>query len=85
MEGVIIPPMPKTHKEFPSTLNFGVDLRTKQVLTAIGYMTGQGGEYASPARNFIAKQISVFMDGLSEKERKEFNEILKNVEIQVTK
>ena len=77
--------MPKTHKAFPSTLNFGVDLRTKQVLTAIGYMTGQGGEYASPARNFLAKQIKAFVEGLGPKERKEFDEILSNVELEVIK
>lgn len=77
--------MPKTSKDFTATLNFGVDLDTKQHLTAIGYFTQAKGEYASPARNFLKRSIKDWYRNLSERDRKDFDEILANVRIQVVK
>ena len=77
--------MPKNGRDFPCTLNFGVDLATKQKLVAMGYATGGGGEIASPARNMLKRGFDLWYDALSERERKEYREILKNVLITVTK
>jgi len=77
--------MPKNSRDFPSTLNFGVDLQTKQELVAYGYFMGQGGEYASGARNFIQGHYRQWYGGLTDKQRKEFDEILANVKIRITK
>lgn len=77
--------MPKNHRAFPCTLNFGVDLATKQRLVAVGYLQKMGGEYAAPARNFIDRAFGDWYRGLSEHDRKVYDEILKNVEIEVTK
>ena len=76
--------MPKTSKDFNATLNFGVDLDLKQKLTAIGYFTQRKGEYASPARNFLHLQVDSFLQGLSAKQRADFESILANVRITVT-
>jgi hypothetical protein len=77
--------MPKTSKAFPTTLNFGVDLETKQRLAAVGYFTGQGGEISSPARNFINETFRRWYAALTDKERERFEEILTNVKIEITK
>lgn len=50
-------------------------------LIAIGYFRGIGGEYATPARNMIDKEIAEFLQGLSATERARFDEILANVKI----
>lgn len=77
--------MPKTSKDFDVTLNFGVDLATKQNLVAMGYFLQSKGEYASVARNLLKRSFAKWRDDLSEKDRKDFDEILSNVKIQITK
>lgn len=77
--------MPKLAKDFDTTLNFGVELELKQNLVAMGYLTARKGEYASPARNLLWQAYRRWHESLSERDRKDFNEILANVKIQVTK
>jgi len=77
--------MPKNGRDFPCTINLGVDLETKQGVIAMGYLSGQGGEYASVVRNLVKRGLRRWVESLGEKERKEYDEILANVRIQVTK
>jgi hypothetical protein len=77
--------MPKLSKDFETTLNFGVELELKQVLVAMGYLTAHKGEYASPARNLLWNGYREWLGRLTPRERKEFDAILANVKIQVTK
>lgn len=75
--------MPKLSKDFPSTLNFGVETELKQNLIAVGYFMRQGGQYASPARNFIWESYKVWLRTLTAEQRRDFDQILANVKIQV--
>jgi hypothetical protein len=75
--------MPKTNRDFPSTLNFGSTVEMKQLLTAIGYFQNGKREYASPARNMIKQGVDAWLSRLTPREREEFNKILENVKIEV--
>lgn len=77
--------MPKLSKDFDTTLNFGVELELKQALVAVGYLQQRKGEYASAARNFLWIQYRRWLEGLSERERRDFESILANVRITVTR
>lgn len=77
--------MPKTSKDFQVTLNFSSTLEIKQALTAVGYFNSQKGEYAGAARNFVEQGYKAWLGRLSEKDRKEFDEILAKTKITVTK
>lgn len=75
--------MPKTAKEFPCTINLSTTLEIKQSLVAMGYLQGDGGKYASAARNCMTRGFRAWLAGLSDRERKEFDEILERVKIMV--
>jgi hypothetical protein len=77
--------MPKIGKDWDTTLNFGSTLAMKQYLVAMGYFSGMGGEYASPARNLIEQHYREWLAALSGTERKRFDEILGNVKLMITK
>jgi hypothetical protein len=77
--------LPKLAKDFDTTLNFGVELELKQNLVAMGYLTQRKGEYASPARNLLWQAFKRWREGLSERDRKDFDKILANVKITITK
>lgn len=77
--------MPKTSKDFDKALSLDVSTEMWLQLVAIGYLTGNGGEYAAPARNFLAREIDKFIRELDEHERKKYQEILANVRIQKTR
>lgn len=77
--------MPKLSKDFDTTLNFGVELELKQVLTAMGYFQGRKGEYSSPARNLLWGAYRKWYAALSERDRKDYDSILANVKLAVTK
>ena len=51
------------------------------MLIAISYFRGEAGRYAGTARDFIQRGIDEFLQGLNERERRRFNEILENVKI----
>lgn len=77
--------MPKIGRDFETTLNFGVELELKQNLVAAGYLTAHKGEYASASRNFLWREFRRWLSTLSEQERRDFEEILKNVKLTITK
>lgn len=77
--------MPKLSKDFPCTLNFGVELALKQNLIAAGYLMRHGGEYASISRNLLWEACNAWLRALPADKRKEFDAILENVKIQITK
>lgn len=76
--------MPKNSKDFPVTLNFSSTLEMKQQLVAVGYFMGSGGEYSSAARNFLSKAYRAWLGTLTDKERREFDEILARCQIIVS-
>lgn len=71
--------MPKLSIDFPAQLSLQVTREMRIHLLAIGYYTGNGGEYATPARNLLHKAIQEYQEKLAPKERKEYEEILANV------
>lgn len=77
--------MPKLSKDFPAQLSLQVTEDMRLALIAIGYDTGNGGEYATPARNLLHRAIRNYIDELNPKRRAEFDEILANVRIAETK
>lgn len=77
--------MPKRGKDFPNQLSFGVKVETRQLLIALGYLMGVGGEYAPPARNLLEKAIQERLAAMGEKERANFEQILENVKIREAK
>lgn len=77
--------MPKLSKDFPAQLSLQVTEETRINLITIGYLTGNGGEYATPARNLLHGAIQKYIRELDEHERKEFEEILSNVRIREKK
>lgn len=73
--------MPKKTIDFPEQINILAPAGITEKLIAIAYYRGQAGAYAGPARDFLARGIDQFIEGLSDKDRKRFNEILANVRI----
>lgn len=71
--------MPKLSTDFPAQLSLQVTKEMRILLLAIGYYTGNGGEYATPARNLLNRALQDYQDKLPPRERKEFEEILANV------
>ena len=74
--------MPKTDLVYAEQINFLTVRGTQARLRAIAYFRGEGGKFASPARDFIDRGIREFIESLSDKDRKRFDEILQNVEIE---
>lgn len=73
--------MPKMIKDFPEQINLLCSEGTRTKLIAIAYFRGEGGQYAAPARDFIFQGITNFIENLSDKDRRVFNEILENTKI----
>ena len=71
--------MPKMRKDFPEQLSTSTTLEMKQKLTAIGYMMGAGGQYSAALRNLLADAIRRYIDGLDERKRAEYENILSNI------
>lgn len=73
--------MPKTKLVFVDQINFLTVAGTQTKLRAISYYLGGRGVFADAARNFIDSGVRNFIEGLSDKERKRFDEILANLTI----
>jgi len=73
--------MPKKTRDFPARIDFLATDEMRDQLVAISYLMGAGGEYSTPARNLLKRAIDNHMEGLSDKERTEFDEILANVRL----
>jgi uncharacterized protein with von Willebrand factor type A (vWA) domain len=50
-------------------------------LVAIAYQQGQKGMYSRPSKTFIQDGIKNYLDGLTPKQKEEFQEILSNVNL----
>lgn len=48
-------------------------------LMAIGFMNGHGHEYGASLRMLLGKGIREFKEGLGERDRKDYEEVLRNV------
>jgi hypothetical protein len=77
--------MPKLSQDFPAQLSLQVTQDMRIQLIAIGYYLGNGGEYASAARNLLRDAINQFVENIPERRKKEFHEILANVTVRETK
>lgn len=73
--------MPKTELIYKEQLNFLNAEGTTRKLIAISYYKNGKGRYADPARNFITDGIRRFEDGLSERDKKRYLEILANLNL----
>lgn len=73
--------MAKISKDFPEQLSIASPVGLRDQLTAIAYLMGAGGEYATPARNFLSRSVSEFIEGLGPADRRAFDDILSNVQI----
>ena len=73
--------MPKINKDFPEQLSISSPVGLRENLIAIAYMMGAGGEYATPARNFLSRCVSEYITGLSPLDKARFDSILANVRI----
>lgn len=73
--------MPKMQINYTDQINFLAPNGTMSLLRAISYYRGSRGFYADPARDFMDRGIREFVEGLSPKDRKRFDEILENVKI----
>jgi len=70
---------PKKTIDFPARLDFFTTDEQRVALISIGYLTGTGGEYATPARNLLEGAIERYLDNLDAKKRAQYQEILKRV------
>ena len=73
--------MPKISKDFPDQLSISSPLGLREQLVAIAYMQGAGGEYATPARNFLSRSVSEYIAGLGPLDRARYEKILANVKV----
>lgn len=73
--------MSKRSRDFPDQLSIASTEAMRHELIALGYLWGMGGEYNAPARNLLAKGIELEKEKMSEKQRREYDEILLNVQI----
>jgi hypothetical protein len=70
----------KKKKNYTDQLNFLASDGTRNLLIAIAYLRGDRlGRYAPVAKDFIEEGIQKFREGLTERDKKAFNEILANV------
>lgn len=75
--------MPKRTTDFPEQINILTEAGVTEMLIAISYFRGEAGRYAGPARDFIRRGIDEFTGGLSDRDRRRFNEILENVRLTI--
>lgn len=73
--------MPKKTHDFPEQINFLAAEGTQARLKAVAYYRGEGGKFASSARDFLDIGYRTFIESLDPKSRKRFEEILSNVNI----
>lgn len=75
----IIGYMGRPKSQYGRKLSAMVSTQMLAHLLAIGYLNGHGHEYAASLRMLLRPALKAYIDGLGEKERKDFDEILRNV------
>lgn len=74
----------KQYANYPDRLEAFCPEGTRAKVVAIAYHMGARGEYSTPVRNFIARGIRDYIAGLRGNDLKDFEEILGNVQIQMS-
>lgn len=77
--------MPKRPADFPDRVEAFCPGGTLAELMAIAYHMGARGQVSTPVRNFVIKGIHEYIDQLQGRSKKDFEEILENVRIQMIK
>lgn len=77
--------MPKRPSDYPDRVEAFCPPETLIYLQAIAYHMGARGQVSTPVRNFVMKGVREYVDGLSGKSKKDFEEILGNVKVQMIK
>lgn len=73
--------MAKKSTDFPDQVNVMCPEDTLILLRSIGYFRGESGQFAGPARDFIVQGMKSFIESLSPKDRKRFDDIVANVRV----
>jgi hypothetical protein len=72
--------MPKLGKFYNIQITFDARDELREKLVALSYLRGDAGKYAPIARDIMTEAVERFVADLDPQERKEFAEILKNVQ-----
>lgn len=72
--------MPKLGKFYNVQITFGSRDELRERLVALSYLRGDAGEYAPIARDLMVEAVDRYIADLDPQEKKEFAEILKNVQ-----
>lgn len=73
--------MPKEIKKYTDQLNFLTETGTLNKLVAMSYFSGTRGKYGVVARNLVNAGIANFENTLDDKNKRIYEEILKNLSI----
>ena len=73
--------MPKRGKYYGAQLSFGAEPETRQALRALAYMRGSA-EYAVVARELLKEAVQARVEGMTGKERAQYDTILDRVKLQ---
>ena len=72
--------MPKLGKFYNVQITFDARDELRERLVALSYLRGDAGKYAPIARDLMVEAVDRFVNDLDPTEKKEFAEILKNVQ-----
>lgn len=73
--------MTKTSKYHFIPLNLSIDPETKYKILALAYLKQQNERLTKLARNLLYKGVEAMIEGLSDQERTDYEEILKSVRV----
>jgi len=76
--------MPKRPSSYADRVEAFCPTGTRDQLLAIAYHMGARGELSTPVRNFVVRGIRDYIERLDGRDKRDFEEILKNVRIQTT-
>lgn len=71
--------MPRRKSQYGKKITAMVTTQMLADLMAIGYLHGHGSEYSGSLRMLLGPALKAYKDGLGERERKDYEEILRNV------
>lgn len=73
--------MPKKNADYPARLDLFVRPETRREVISIAYHMGHKGVYAKSGRLLLEKAILDYVEGLSQREKREYDAIMQNVMI----
>ena len=74
--------MPKFQPDFEKRIDVWVTAEMRLQLVAISYHMGGKGKYAKSARPLLSIGIESYLENMTAKARKEYEQILKNIALQ---